>query len=92
MGTGNNTKYRYKALKLKIEVEDKINKLKIKTGNSALKGTLKVREPNPNELNNLILTTAKVACEKCTNSKKRKDNKRKKPTWKVQIEKEIEQR
>ena len=74
---------------------NKNTKLKIKTGNSALKEILKeilkVREPNLNEVNNLIYATAKVVTEECTGSKKRKDNKRRKPIWKEKIEKEIEQ-
>ena len=70
---------------------NKNTKLKIKAGNNALKEILKVREPNLNELTNLIYATAKVAIEECTGCKKRKDNKRRKPIWKEKIEKEIEQ-
>ena len=70
---------------------NKNTKLKMKTANIALKEILKMRKPNLSELNNLIYAAAKVVTEECTGSKKRKDNKRRKPIWKEKIEKEIEQ-
>ena len=75
---------------LKIQ-NNKNNKLKLKTGNSALKEILKVREPNHNELKNLIYATAKVVTEECKGSRNRKDSKRRKQIWKEKIEKEIQQ-
>ena len=54
---------------------NKNTKLNIKTANIAIKEILKMREPNLNELNNLIYATAKAVTKEGTGSKKRKDNK-----------------
>ena len=65
---------------------NKKNQVKIRIGNQALREIIKTIEPNINQLNNVIYATAKVITDECTNKKKRKENKRKKPTWKEKIE------
>ena len=47
-------------------------------------------EPNLMQLSNLIYATAKVLTEECTSNKKIKGNRRKKPLWKENLEKERE--